>query len=251
MTLYKSVLVAKADLKMAMKVTYVKFGLLGVGALGPIMMIAIVALMVFGDPVIGILLLPSISAMMSPLLGMMAIAPAAMIAANALVGEREMNTLEPLLNTPLTDRELLIGKLLSSFIPSMVLLVGSIVVTEIATIAILMSVGAEIILVPGIPGLVLLLTAGPIMIVAIVSVMILISGKVKRVYEAYQTSAAFILIFMLPMMLPMMTMDASGFVDLSSVWTTNLITLMIALVIAAITWSLAVSRFNRDTMISL
>ena len=251
MALYKSILIAKTDLKMAMKVTYVKFGLIGVGALGPIMMVAIVALLVLGDPVFGLLILPSISAMMSPLLGMMAIAPAAMIAANALVGEREMNTLEPLLNTPLTDRELLIGKLLSSFIPSMVLLVGSIVVTEIATIAILMSVGAEIILVPGIPGLVLLLTAGPIMIVAIVSVMILISGKVKRVYEAYQTSAAFILIFMLPMMLPMFTMDASGFIDLSSVWTINLITLMIALVIAAITWSLAVRKFNRDTMISM
>ncbi|MCJ7817815.1 MAG: ABC transporter permease subunit, partial [Candidatus Thorarchaeota archaeon] len=179
------------------------------------------------------------------------IMPAAMISANALVGEREQNTLEPLLNTPLTDRELLVGKLLSSFIPSMALLLGSIVVTEIATIIILLSVGAEIILVPGLPGLFLLLTAGPIMIIAIVSVMILISGKVKRVYEAYQTSGASILIFMIPMMLPMLTMDASGFVDLNSVWMTNIITLLIAIVIAAITWSLAVRRFNRDTMISM
>ncbi|TFH05373.1 MAG: hypothetical protein E4H14_12870, partial [Candidatus Thorarchaeota archaeon] len=151
MTLYKSMLVAKTDLKMAMKVTYVKYGLIGIGALGPIMMIGIVAVLVFADPVIGLLLLPSISAMMSPLLGMMAIMPAAMISANALVGEREQNTLEPLLNTPLTDRELLVGKLLSSFIPSMALLLGSIVVTEIATIIILLSVGAEIILVPGLP----------------------------------------------------------------------------------------------------
>ena len=251
MALSKSMLVAKADLKMAMKVTYVKFGLIGVGAIGPIMMISTVALLVLGDPVFGLLILPSISAMMSPLLGMMAIAPAAMIAANALVGEREMNTLEPLLNTPLTDRELLIGKLLSSFIPSMVLLVGSIVVTEIATIVILISVGAEIIFVPSISGLLLLLTAGPTMIVAIVSVMILISGRVKRVYEAYQTSAAFILIFMLPMMLPMMTMDASGYVDLNSAVMSNIITIMLALVIAAITWSLAVRKFNRDTMISM
>ena len=251
MALYKSMLVAKADLKMAMKVTYVKFGLIGVGAIGPIMMISIVALMVLGDPVVGLLILPSITAMMDPLLGMMAIMPAALISANALVGEREMNTLEPLLNTPLTDRELLVGKLLSSFIPSMVLLLGSIIVTEIATFIILMSVGAPLILVPGLPGLFLLLTAGPIMIIAIVSVMILISGKVKRVYEAYQTSGAFILIFMIPMMLPMMTMDASGFVDLNSVWTTNIITIMLALVIAAITWSLAVRRFNRDTMISM
>jgi ABC-type Na+ efflux pump permease subunit len=251
MALYKSIIVAKTDLKMAMKVNYVKFGLIGVSAIGPIMMIAIVALLILGDPVTGVLILPSISAMLSPLLGMMAIMPAAMISANALVGEREQNTLEPLLNTPLTDRELLVGKLLSSFIPSMVLLIGSIAVTEIATIVILMSVGTEIILVPGIPGLFLLLTTGPIMIIAIVSVMILISGKVKRVYEAYQTSGGSILIFMLPMMIPMTTMSSSGIIDMNSVWMTNLITFLIALVIAGIAWSLAVRRFNRDTMISL
>jgi ABC-2 type transport system permease protein len=185
------------------------------------------------------------------MLGMMAIMPAALISANALVGEREQNTLEPLLSTPLTDRELLIGKLLSSFIPSFVLLLGSIAVTEIATIIIMLSVGSSIILIPGLPGLFLLLTAGPLMIIAIVSVMILISGKVKRVYEAYQTSGALIIIFMIPMMLPMLTMDTSGIVDLNSVWMTNIITVLIAALLAAITWSLAVRRFNRDTMISM
>ncbi|TFH11041.1 MAG: hypothetical protein E4H14_01430 [Candidatus Thorarchaeota archaeon] len=251
MALYKSMLVAKADLKMALKVTYVKYGLIGIGAIGPIMMIGIVALLVLGDPVIGLLILPSIDAMMSPMLGMMAIMPAAMISANALVGEREQNTLEPLLSTPLTDRELLVGKLLSSFIPSMALLLGSIAVTEIATFVILLSVGAEIILVPGIPGLFLLLTAGPAMIIAIVSVMILISGKVKRVYEAYQTSGVTVVIFFIPMMLPMFTMDASGIVDMNTVWMTNILTLLLALVLAVITWALAVRRFNRDTMISM
>lgn len=251
MALYKSMLVAKADLKMAMKVAYVKYGLIAVVAIGPIMMIAIVGLMVFADPIYAVAFLPSLSAMMSPMLGMMAIMPAALISANALVGEREQNTLEPLLNTPLTDRELLLGKLLSSFIPSFILLVGSIVVTEVATIIILLSAGVELILVPGLPGLFLLLTAGPTMIIAIVSVMILISGKVKRVYEAYQTSGASILIFMIPMMLPILTMNSSGIVNMATVWMSNIVTLLIALVIAAITWSLAIRRFNRDTMISM
>ncbi|MGY5880306.1 MAG: ABC transporter permease subunit [Candidatus Thorarchaeota archaeon] len=251
MALYKSMLVAKADLKMALKVTYVKYGLIGVAALGPIMIIASVALIVYFDPVIAVLILPSLSAMLSPMLGMMAIMPAALISANALVGEREQNTLEPLLSTPLTDRELLVGKLLSSFIPSMALLLGSIAVTEIATIVILLFAGADLILIPGIPDLFLLLTAGPTMIIAIVSVMILISGKVKRVYEAYQTSAASILIFMIPMMLPILTIDATGVIDMNSVWMTNIITFLIAIVIAAITWSLAVRKFNRDTMISM
>jgi len=251
MVLYKSMLVARADLKMALKVSYVKYGLIGVAAIGPIMMIAIVGLMVFSDPVVAVAILPSISVMLSPMLGMMAIMPAALISANALVGEREQNTLEPLLNTPLTDRELLIGKLLSSFIPSFVLLIGSIAITEIATIIILLSVGAQIILIPGLPGLFLLLTAGPAMIIAIVSLMILISGKVKRVYEAYQTSGLTVIIFFIPMMIPMFTMDASGIIDMNLAWISNIITFLIALVLAAITWALAVRRFNRDTMISM
>ena len=251
MALYKSILVAKADLKMAMKVRMVKFGLIGIGALGPLMMIGTVALLVYGDPVFGLLILPSISAMLAPMLGMIAIIPASMIAANALVGEKEMNTLEPLLSTPLTDRELLLGKLLSSFVPSMALLLGSIVVSEIGTFIILWSVGAEFILIPGIPGLFLLLTAGPTLIVAIVAVMILISGRVKRVYEAYQMSGAIVMVFIIPMMLPIMTMEATGTVDINSVWMWNIITFLITLVLAASTWALAVRRFNRDTMISM
>ena len=251
MALYKSMLVAKTDLKMALKVNYVKFGLIGIAALGPIMMIAIVGFLVLADPVYAVAFLPSLDAMMSPMLGMMAIMPAALISANALVGEREQNTLEPLLNTPLTDRELLIGKLLSSFLPSFGLLLGSIAVTEVATIILMISVGSQIILVPGLPSLFLLLTAGPAMIIAIVSVMILISGKVKRVYEAYQTSGVTILIFFIPMMLPIFTMDASGVLDMNTVWFTDILTLLLALVLAAITWALAVRRFNRDTMISM
>lgn len=251
MALNKSILVAKTDLRMAMKVNMVKYGLLGIGALGPIMMLAIVALLVYGDPVLGLLLLPSISSMLSPMLGMIAVIPASMIAANALVGEREMNTLEPLLSTPLTDRELLIGKLLSSFIPSMALLLGSIVVSEIGTFIILTSVGAEFILVPDIPGLFLLLTASPLLIVAMVSVMILISGRVKRVYEAYQTTGALVMVFILPMILPTMTMSGTGVVDMDTVWMTYIITILFALVLAAGTWALAIRKFNRDTMISM
>jgi len=252
MAFNKSMLIARADLKMALKVSYVKYGLIFIAAIGPVLLIAIVALMVLADPIYAVSFLPSLSAMLSPMLGMMAIMPAALISANALVGEREQNTLEALLNTPLTDRELLLGKLLSSLIPSLALLLGSIVITEVATIFIMMAAGApSIILVPGIPGLFLLLTAGPLMIIAIVSVMIIISGKVKRVYEAYQTSGATIIIFMIPMILPMTTMDASGIVDMNLVWMSNLATVLLSVVLAVIAWAIAVRRFNRDTMISM
>ncbi|TFG34881.1 hypothetical protein EU527_00835 [Candidatus Thorarchaeota archaeon] len=251
MALHKSMIVAKSDLRMALKVSYVKYGLIGIAALGPIMMILTIGSIIILDPLSAEFVIPLMDAIMSPMLGMIAIIPAALISANALVGEREQNTLEPLLCTPLTDKELLLGKLLSSFIPSIVLLLGGIVITEIATIAICISMGVPIILVPGVAGLFLLLTAGPIMLVAIVSIMILISGKVKRVYEAYQTSGAVVMIFILPMMLPMISMDETGMVLMDLVWMSNIITLLIAIILAVVTWALALSRFNRDTMISM
>ena len=251
MALHKSMLVARADLKMAMKVSYVKYGLIGIAALGPIMMVALVLVIALLDPATAAATLGMMDPLLSPILGIIAVIPASLISANALVGEREQNTLEPLLCTPLTDRELLVGKALSSLIPSIALLLGSILVTEISTIVILLYVGSELVLIPGIPSLFLLLTAGPTLILAIVSVMILISGRVKRVYEAYQTSGATVMIFIIPMMLPMVSMDASGNVDMNLVWLSNIATFFVCLLLAAITWALAISRFNRDRMVSM
>ena len=81
--------------------------------------------------------------------------------------------------------------------------------------------------------------------------MILISGKVSRVYEAYQTSGALVMVFILPMILPMMTMNAQGIPSAESVWFSNFVTILISLILFIVTWALALGRFNRDTMVSL
>ncbi|MHA3962850.1 MAG: ABC transporter permease subunit [Candidatus Thorarchaeota archaeon SMTZ1-45] len=252
MALDKSLIVARTDLKMALKVGYVKYGLIGITAIGPIMVLATVGIIIFTAPnatelyVIMQMLGPTIS----PMLGLIAIIPASLIAANALVGEREQNTLEPLLCTPLTDRELLIGKVLSSFIPSIALLLGSVLVSEIGTISMFLIAGYAPMLVPDISGLFLILTAGPLMILAMNSIMILISGRVRRVYEAYQMSGATVMVFILPMILPMITLESGG-IDPAAVWFSNIITILIAAALFVVTWGLAYSRFNRDRMVSL
>lgn len=244
-------LVARADLRMALKVKMVKYSLVGMAAMAPVMLIGLVLLLALAAPAFAAATIAMIDPIMSPMLGIMAIIPATLISANALVGERESNTLEPLLCTPLTDRELLVGKVLSSFIPTIALLLGSILVTEIATNIILISVGAQAMLLPGLPSLFLLLVAGPILIMAIVSLMVLISGKVKRVYEAYQSSGSTVIIFLIPMILPMMSMSDVGVADMNLVWFSNTITLVIASILAIVTWSLAITRFNRDRMVSM
>ena len=251
MAFRKSLIVARADLRMAMNVKMVKYSLVFMSAMAPIMAIGIVLLIALTAPAILATTIPMLDSFIGPMMGIMTIIPATMISANALVGEREQNTLEPILCTPLSDRELLIGKVLSSFIPTFALLLGSVFITEIVTIVVVALVGAEVILFPGIASLYLLLASGPILILAIVSVMILISGKVKRVYEAYQTSGAVVIVFLIPMILSIMSMRDSGAVDMNLVWVSNTITLLIASIMAIITWTLAISRFNRDRMVSM
>ncbi|MFW9926681.1 MAG: ABC transporter permease [Candidatus Thorarchaeota archaeon] len=252
MKLDKSLIVAKTDLKMALQVGYVKYGLILVAAIGPVMVLATVGLLAFVIPSEAefVRIMQMTSPTISPLIGIVAIIPASLIAANAFVGEREQNTLEPLLCTPLTDRELIIGKVLSSFIPSIALLLGSILVSEIGTFILLMLAGYPPMLLPDIAGLFLLLTAGPLMILAMNSIMILISGKVTRVYEAYQTSGATVMVFILPMILPMVTLSGRG-IDLAAVWFSYILTVLIAAALFIVTWALAFSRFNRDHMVSL
>ena len=251
MALRNSMLVARADLRMALKVKMVKYGLVMMAAMAPILLIGIVLLLALSAPSIVVATITMMDSMLSPMIGIMTVIPASMISANALVGEKEQNTLEPLLCTPLTDRELLIGKVLSSFIPSFALLLGSIIVTEIATIIILASVGVQAILFPGIASLFLLLVAGPLLIVSVVSVMVLISGKVKRVYEAYQSSGIIVIIFLVPLLLPMMSMSNAGTVDIGLVWMSNILTILIAFALAIVTCALAISRFNRDRIVSM
>ena len=247
----KSMLVALADIRMALKLRMVKWGLVLSAAFGPLMTIGLVAgpLLVFTGPeleLITAVLMPMAAAM----LAMFSVIPATMISANALVGEREQSTLEPLLCTPLTDRELLWGKTLSSVLICGAILVLSTLASTIGIAAILLGAGKQLVIFPDLPGLFLLAVVAPIVLFAVVSLMIIISGRVQRVYEAYQLSGAIILIFMIPMMAPII-FSPSGVVDPSAVWMSNFVSFLLAVVIAIITWAVAIKQFNRDKMVSL
>ena len=88
------------------------------------------------------------------------------------------------------------------------------------------------------------------MILAISSVMILISGRVRRVYEAYQVSGGAVMIFIVPMILPLLVMQ-SGVPSVSLVWLTNTVTFIVTGLLMVVTWLLAIGRFNRDRLVSL
>ena len=250
----KSMIVALWDIKNALTVRFVKYGLVMAALFGPVMNIVMIGGLALVTPAAELSLLMDLMLAMvvTPMLAIFAIIPTTMISANALVGEREQNTLEPLLCSPLTDRELLWGKTLASALPSLIILIASVLATMIGVNAILLFVGYPLMLVPDVPGLFQLFTAVPLAIFAIVAVMILISGKVSRVYEAYQTTGAVVVIFIIPMMLPLFGMSGDSLnIDMNSIWFTNFVVLLISAVLFVVSWALAYSRFNRDKLVSL
>ncbi|MFW9786395.1 MAG: hypothetical protein ACFFE2_06985 [Candidatus Thorarchaeota archaeon] len=242
--------VAKTDFKNAMDLKFVKYGLILSAAFAPILIILLVGGLLVTVPAAELSIVILLFTPMVPaFLGIFSIIPTTMISANALVGEREMNTLEPLLCTPLTDRELLWGKTMAGAIPSLIILVSSTVasVTGIALLSI--AVGMPVVIILDLPGLFLLVTAVPLMIFAVVAVMIIISGRVTRVYEAYQVTTGVIMVFIIPMLLPMFGLESGGVSDL--VWFSNILTLILATFLFVVGWAIALRLFNRDRLVSM
>ena len=246
----KSLTVAKVDFKNALELRFVKMGLIMSAAFGPAMnILLVVTLVTIIPPSEAGMFMLVVGPMIPSLIGLFAIIPTTMISANALVGEREQNTLEPLLCTPLTDRELLWGKTLAGAIPSLIILVTSTVASIVGVMVILVAMGFPIFIPIDLPGFFLLATSVPVMIFAVVAVTIIVSSRVTRVYEAYQMTTMIILVFMIPMILPMMGIESGGSTEL--VWFSNIITLIIAALVFVIGWAVALRMFNRDKLVSM
>ncbi|MHA1963168.1 MAG: ABC transporter permease subunit [Candidatus Thorarchaeota archaeon] len=246
----KSLTVAKTDFKNALDLRFVKMGLILSAAFGPVMIILMFVSLVAVIPPSEMAMITTLLGPMVPaFLGIFAIIPTTMISANALVGEREMNTLEPLLCTPLTDRELLWGKTMAGVIPSLIILVSSTIVSVVVVAVLTVAMGFPMVIILDLSGVFLLSTSVPLMIFAVVAIMIIISGRVTRVYEAYQMTTVIIVVFMIPMIMPLMGMETGMTADLA--WFSNIITLIIAALVFVIGWALALKLFNRDKLVSM
>ncbi len=242
--------VAKTDFKNALDLKFVKMGLILSVAFGPIIVILMVGgLALVVPPTEFEMVMLYLGPIVPAFLGIFAIIPTTMISANALVGEREMNTLEPLLCTPLTDRELLWGKTMAGAIPSLIILGVSTAISVVSIAILTVAVGMPMVIILDLPGLFLLSTAVPLMIFAVVAVMIIVSGRVTRVYEAYQLTTGVVMVFIIPMILPMLGIETGGVGDL--VWFSNIITLIFAAILFVVGWAFALRLFNRDKLVSM
>jgi len=165
-----------------------------------------------------------------------------LIAADSIVGEKERHTLVPLLATPLTDGELLLGKFLTAMIPGLLVAYGNLVLAVLVVNGVVFFMAPQFLWVwPDLLSLVQAIILPILFAILAVGLMVIISGRANTVYEAYQTGGILIL--------PAMVFAYSGFL-LGLGWLIFAIGSIIILFVDIILFRIAVRLFNRDALIS-
>lgn len=130
--------------------------------------------------------------MFAPLFLIVPMMVSAVTAADSFVGERERKTMEALLHTPITNWELMLGKMLTSFVlASAVSIIGFLAYIIVANISGLFILGY--LFFPNWMWVILVFWVSPAMAVMSLAVTILLSSKVKTFQEAYQSSSLVVL----------------------------------------------------------
>ncbi len=114
------------------------------------------------------------------------------IATYSIVGEKLENTLEPLLATPTTDGELLLGKVLAAFVPSIIATYASAVIFMALTDAATSGLFGYLFF-PNATMAVLLLVIVPLVCILSVEYSVIISSRVSDIRAAQQFGALIVL----------------------------------------------------------
>lgn len=129
---------------------------------------------------------------MAPLYLLVPLIVATVIAADSFAGERERGTLEALLHTPTTDRQLLQAKFLAAWLPAMaVSLVGFSLYSVLANVLAWSSVGA--IFFPSPTWLLLALWVTPGLAALGLGIMVVASSRVQSLQAAHQVGSLVVL----------------------------------------------------------
>jgi ABC-2 type transport system permease protein len=149
--------------------------------------------------------------LLAPMVLLVPVMFAAVIAADGMAGETERGTLEGLLLTPLSDRELVTAKLLAAWVPATVVgLTGGALYAVVANLAVGVQVGRMVL--PTVEFAVMVLWAGPAFAAASLAAVSLVSVRVKTTQEAFQLGG----VVVLPV-IALLVSQATG-VLLLSVW---------------------------------
>jgi ABC-type Na+ efflux pump permease subunit len=164
------------------------------------------------------------------------------IAADSFAGEKERKTIEPLLASPISNTELFFGKVLTAFIPSMVIsFITYVIATCLFNWSALQIFGYFIF--PDIAYFIMMIAMTPLATIFSISIVVLISAKVVSVRDASQIGGVVIV----PLILLIIgQMFAIIFI--------NIATVLIATAALALLDILLVrfcsSRFGRETILT-
>jgi ABC-2 type transport system permease protein len=176
----------------------------------------------------------------APMILLIPVMFAAVIAADAVAGERERGTLEGLLLSPLTDRELAVGKLLSAWIPAAgVGVLGAVVYALTANLAVGTQMGRVIL--PTVEFALLAFWVGPTIAAAALGAVVLVSARVGTFQEAFQIGG----LVVLPVV-GLLVAQATG-VLLLSPWLL-VVAGLVALLVAWLTLRAAATALSRTRM---
>jgi len=128
----------------------------------------------------------------SPFFLIIPVMSSSVIAADSFAGEKERNTLEALLATPITDSELLLGKIFVSFIPGMGVTIIGFILYVLTVNVLTVDIFGQYIM-PTVSWLVLIFVLSPAIALLGVGTTVIISARVKGFREAQQLSALLVL----------------------------------------------------------
>lgn len=166
---------------------------------------------------------------------------AVFIAADSFAGEKERKTLEPLLVSPVSDMELFFGKVLTAFVPSMIIcFVTFVIATCLFDWSALRVFGRAIF--PDVAYLIMMVTTAPLATMFSISVMVLVSARITSVRDASQIGGVVIL----PLILLILgQMFAVIFINVLTVAIATAILAFIDILLVR----LCASKFGRETIL--
>jgi ABC-type Na+ efflux pump permease subunit len=113
------------------------------------------------------------------------------VASDSFAGEKERKTIEALLATPITDSELFLGKILVSFVPSMLVTGASFILYTVTVDLLTYNLFGRLLL-PNLEWIMLIFGLTPTIALTSIGLTVLISARVKGFREAQQISAVLV-----------------------------------------------------------
>lgn len=151
----------------------------------------------------------AVTYLLAPLILIVPVMFATVLAADSLAGEKERGTLEGLLLTPLRDRELIIAKLIASWVPAAVIgFAGATLYAVVANVVVMPQTRRLVLPTPEFA--VMALWVGPTFAAAALGAIVLVSVRSNSTQEAFQLGG----VVVLPVVVIVVT-QATGVVLLS------------------------------------